>query len=46
MLLTVAAPVMAAVQQHGEALQFADEALKADKKVVMAAVQQQGGGPL
>ena len=34
---------MAAVQQDGAALQYAAEALKADKEVVMAAVQQDGG---
>ena len=36
------AVVLAAVQQSGEALQFASEELKADREVVLAAVQQDG----
>ena len=34
--------VMAAVQKHGYALQFADAALRADKDVVVAAVKENG----
>ena len=34
--------VLAAVQQDGDALQYASEELKADKEVMLAAVQQAG----
>ena len=34
--------VLAAVKQHGEALEYADESLKKDKEVVLAAVAQDG----
>tara|TARA_B110000008_G_scaffold229087_1_gene231401 strand:- start:458 stop:616 length:159 start_codon:yes stop_codon:yes gene_type:complete len=33
---------MAAVEQYGQALQYASAALKNDKEVVMAAVQKYG----
>ena len=34
--------VLAAVTQHGSALEYADESLKKDKEVVIAAVTQSG----
>jgi len=34
--------ILAAVQQNGRALQFADDSFKRDRDVVLAAVQQNG----